>query len=160
MLLRFLCALAAIAIFFTIDLTGTQAADAIRLSSAKPALIHLEEDASSVIVGNPVHASVTLDNPRMLMINAGIPGMTNIVVLGRNGQVIFDRAVISGSGSDDMVRIQNACVNGGDGCVANKMYYCAAGERCHDVAIPQMAQGRQDASGQRSQNIPDAEVPE
>lgn len=161
MRLWFLCALVATAVLYMIDLNRVQAADAVHLSPAKPALIQLEEDASSVIVGNPAHAHVTLDNPRLMMINAGVPGMTNITVLGRNGQVIFDRPVISDAGNTDMIRIQNACVNGGDDCVTHKMYYCAEDERCHDVAVPQMVQGNASENRQGdAAGAANAEVPE
>lgn len=112
-------------------------AQAINVSPDGPTIVELPSDAGSVIVGNPVHASVILDNPRKLMINAGVPGMTSIVVLDQKGKVIFNRPVVSSAPTGKLIRVQNACINGGDGCAANKIYYCAEGERCHDVALPQ-----------------------
>jgi hypothetical protein len=114
--------------------SGVQAQ--VNVSPASPTLIDLADDAASVIVGNPAHASVILDNPRRMIVNAGMPGMTNIIVLNKAGKVIFNSPVISGAPTGDLIRIQNACINGGENCEANKIYYCAEGQRCHSVAMP------------------------
>ena len=112
-----------------------------------PTMIDLNEDATSVIVGNPNHAQVVLDNPRRLFINAGQPGMTRLTVLGQNGQVIFNRNIIVGGGSNQMIRIRNACINsGGAACQANRVYYCPEGRRCSDVSLPNAQAGTSTAS--------------
>ena len=118
-------------------MTAKAAEQALNVTSAGPVVVQLTEDAASVIVGNPVHASVVLDNPRMMMINAGMPGMTNVLVLGKSGQVIFNRMVVSNAPTEPFIRIQNACINGGVGCSSTALYYCAEGERCQNVGIQQ-----------------------
>lgn len=134
-----LIAVGLIVVMCALGLSVSAQAQAINVSPDGPTIVHLDEDAGSVIVGNPAHASVVLENPRMMMVMAGAPGMTNLLVLNKNGQVILNRPVISGNGEKGLIRIQNACVNGGDNCIENKMYYCAEGERCHVVAAPQVA---------------------
>lgn len=127
-------------------------AEPIRVSPAGPTIINLDEDAASVIVGNPVHATVVLDNPRTVMVNAGVSGMTNLIILGRDGKVILNRPVISGGATGEMIHVQNACINGGDGCVADKMFYCAEGERCYAVNVPQAQSTATQSAAQPSDN--------
>ncbi|PCI00050.1 MAG: hypothetical protein COB76_04345 [Alphaproteobacteria bacterium] len=130
-------------------------AQVIHVSPDGPTIVRLKDDAASVIVGNPAHASVVLDDSRTLLINAGISGMTSIVVLGKNGQVILNRPVVSNAPTGEMIRIQNACINGGDNCMAEKMYYCAEGARCHDVALPQAASDGASSSNSAEENLED-----
>ena len=135
MLYRFFTATFIVAFLGIIQLVSAQP---IHVSPDGPTIVRLSEDAASVIVGNPAHASVVLDNPQTLLINAGVPGMTSVVVLGKNGRVIMNKPIISNAPVGDLIRVQNACINGGEGCVANKIFYCAEGERCHDVIVPQL----------------------
>lgn len=127
----------------------TAQAETLRVSMSGPEMLTLDEDAASVIVGNPAHVTVALDNPRSLMIMPKAPGMTNVIVLGRNGNVLFNEAVIVGGPSQDYIRIQNACINGGDTCQQFQTYYCEEGERCQNVGVmtPASSGGSQGASG-------------
>ena len=88
-----------------------------------------------MIVGNPMHATVALDNPRLMIINAGVPGVTKLTVLGKNGRVIWSDRLIVNVGGGDYIRINNACINGGDECQSTKMLYCEDGEKCHSMMI-------------------------
>lgn len=111
-----------------------------------PAIVRLDADAASVIVGNPAHASVALDDSRTVMVNAGAPGMTRLVVIGKEGQVILDRRVIvdasgAGNGADEdgenngkFINVKNACINSDGVCQPNNVFYCVEGEKCHSVA--------------------------
>lgn len=108
---------------------------ALDVSPDGPRIVSLSEDAASVIVGNPAHASVVLDNPRLMIITAGIPGMTRLTVLGRNGKVIMSENIIVNGATSGMVRVRNACINGGEGCQPTKMYFCEEGDVCHNVIV-------------------------
>lgn len=100
-----------------------------------PQIINLSEDAGSVIVGNPAHATVAMDNPRMLIVNAGIPGMTSLTVLSRDGKVILSDKIIVNAAAPNYVRVRNACINGGEGCQPTRMFYCEAGTACQNVIV-------------------------
>lgn len=108
---------------------------ALDVSPDGPKMVQLSEDASSVIVGNPAHATVVIDNPRLLMITAGVPGMTKLIVLGKKGQVILDETVIVNGASRGFIRVKNACINGGEACQPTKMFYCDGGKPCHNVIV-------------------------
>tara|TARA_B100001750_G_C15520408_1_gene611073 strand:+ start:4361 stop:4837 length:477 start_codon:yes stop_codon:yes gene_type:complete len=129
--------------FFTLLLTfvifGSTMANALDVSPDGPLIINLREDAQSVIVGNPNHASVSLDNPRLLIVTAGIPGVTSLTVLGENGRVIMNDKIISGGSAQGYVRIQNACINAQGACQPVKMFYCEEGSACHNVVVAETA---------------------
>lgn len=50
----------------------------IRLTPNESHILHLNRNAASVIVANPVHAGVFLDTPRVLVIVPGTPGATSL----------------------------------------------------------------------------------
>jgi hypothetical protein len=119
--------------------SGLSNANEIAVDYDGPTIIDLNSDAATVIVGNPEHAQVMLDNPRRLLVNAGQPGMTRLMVLDKNGQVILNRNMVVGNGgghNGSMIRIRNACINGGEGCAENRVYYCAEGQRCNTMMMP------------------------
>lgn len=117
-------------------------ANAIDVSADGPKLVHLSHDASSVIVGNPAHATVSLDNPRLLIVNAGAPGVTKLTVIGKNGQVILDDYVRVNAPTGNMIRVKNACINGGDVCQQTKLYHCQNGQACNTVSVSEAPYGQ------------------
>jgi hypothetical protein len=110
-------------------------AQSLSISAERPLLINLPEDAASVIVGNPVHASVVLDNPRLMIVTAGLPGTTQLTVLGKRGHIIWNDRLTVNSGGGDNIRITNACINGDDQCQSTKMLSCEKGGKCHSFVI-------------------------
>lgn len=108
---------------------------ALEVSPDGPQIINLSEDAASVIVGNPAHATVAMDNPRMLIVNAGIPGMTSLTVLSREGKVILSDKIIVNGATENYVRVRNACINGSEGCQPTRMFYCEEGTACQNVIV-------------------------
>lgn len=137
-----------LSIFFVLAVCFSSFAVALEVSPDGPRIVALQEDAASVIVGNPAHATVVLDNPRLLIVTAGIPGMTRLTVLGRTGKVIMSENVISNGATAGMVRVRNACINGGEGCRPTRMFYCEQGEPCHNVMVNEPTQGGNGSSGQ------------
>ena len=126
-------------LLLTFVITGSTLAHALDVSPDGPLIINLREDAKSVIVGNPNHASVSLDNPRLLIINAGMPGVTSLTVLSADGRVILSDKIISGGAAQGYVRIQNACINSDGPCQPVRMFYCEEGSACHNVVVAEEA---------------------
>jgi len=105
----------------------------IRLSPDGPAVINLDRDAGTVIVGNPNHATAVMENPRMIMLMPGAPGATKIIALDREGKSILNRHVLVGSGKKDFMRINRVCALGGDGCMPQSVYYCP--DKCYETTV-------------------------
>ena len=68
------------------------AAEAIQVTADQSSLITLPALPSTVVVGNPSIADVTLDGQNLFVHPRG-PGLTNIVVLGPDGSTIADYRV-------------------------------------------------------------------
>lgn len=107
----------------------------VRLTPDKSELIRLETPAKSIIVGNPAHLSVLMENTRTLVLVPRDAGATSLMVLGENGRVIMQRHVIVASPKEKYVRVRRSCaaVPGGAACPETSVYYCPG--MCHPVAI-------------------------
>jgi hypothetical protein len=106
-----------------------KADDALRLTSNKDQIIRLDQDAASVIVNNPAHATVLLDSPRLLIIMPRTPGATSFKVLDDKGEIILQKDIIVTNAQPKYVRIRRMC-NGG-ACVPEAYFYCPDG--CYEV---------------------------
>ncbi len=107
--------------------------DVISISPDKPQVVHLDQNAASVIVGSPKYASVVLDNPSTLLIVPRAPGSTSLTVLNKKGEIIMERRLIIGATGDKYVRIRRACTPSMGGCEPSSTYYCPDG--CHEVGM-------------------------
>lgn len=104
----------------------------LRLSPDSATVLHLPEDAASVIVTNPAHASVVLDSPRVLIVMPRAPGATSFTVLSSGGKTILERqVVVASTAKPKYVRVRRSCTPGDAACVANAYYYCPDG--CYEV---------------------------
>ncbi len=103
----------------------------IRLTPDRTHLVRLQEDASSVIVTNPAHASVMLDSPRLLVVMPREPGATSFTVLNTKGDVILEQDVIVSAVQKRYVRVRRMCGNSDPTCTRNAYFYCPDG--CYEV---------------------------
>ena len=113
--------------------TGQETHPPVRLTPEKTEIIKLDEDANSIIIGNPAHLNVLLDNPRVLLLAARQPGATQLTVTNMAGKVIMQRHVIVSGPKEDYIRIRRSCINGRGGCQPTTVYYCP--DICHDVRL-------------------------
>lgn len=104
----------------------------IRLTPDKTHIVRLEQDASSVIVTNPKHASIVLDSPRLLVLMPHDPGATNFTVLNAKGEVIMEKSVIVSAVEQNYVRIRRICGRSDSSCVPVAYFYCP--DSCYEVA--------------------------
>ncbi len=107
----------------------------VRLTPDKSELIRLDQDAESVVVGNPEHLGVLMDNRRLLILVPRQPGATYLTVLDGKGNVIMQRHVLVAVSGTDYVRIRRSCSADAvsKGCQTTSVYYCPG--MCHDVGI-------------------------
>lgn len=114
--------------------------ETIRLTPDKTKIIHLDQDAASVVVTNPKNLSVLMDSPRLLIVMPRAPGTTSFTVLNNKGQTIAEKTVIvSGAATQPKyVRIRRVCGSAA-GCVPTDYYYCPDG--CYEVTPVQPDNG-------------------
>lgn len=105
----------------------------LRLSPDKTEMVTLDRDAQSIVIGNPDHASVLMENPRLLLVVPRQPGATHFSVLDKDGAVIMQRHVVVAAPREKYVRIRRSCANAsrGGNCEPVTVYYCP--DMCHEV---------------------------
>lgn len=123
-----------------VDLSEATTHPPLRLTMDQSEIIRLDENAGSVIIGNPLHVSVLADSARTLVAVPQAAGASHITVLGKDGNVIMRRNVIVGSPKEKYIRIRQSCFgefNEEAGCVPTQTYYCPA--MCHQILNPEEA---------------------
>lgn len=105
--------------------------DTLRLTTNKDRLIRLDQDASSVIVNNPLHAEVMLDSPRLLIVMPRQPGATSFSVLDADGHTILHKEIIVSNVQPNYVRIRRMCAGSDSSCTPSSYFYCPDG--CYEV---------------------------
>lgn len=104
----------------------------IRLTPDNTKVVRLDQDAVSVVVANPVHASVVLDSPRLLIVMPREPGTTSFTVLNEKGDTILERTVIvTSTAKKKYVRVRRSCDASDSTCVKDSYFFCPDG--CYEV---------------------------
>lgn len=107
----------------------------IRITADRPAIVQLDRNASSVIVGNPAHATAALDSATTLIINPVQPGATSLIVLDSEGQTILEKQLLINAPQASYMRINRICsASTRDTCRQTSVYYCQQG--CHEIVVP------------------------
>ena len=135
-------------------------APAVYLSMDKSELVQLDENAASIIVGNPVHANVLMDNPRLLVIVPRAPGATHFTVLNQMGDVIMQRHIIVASPKDNYVRVRKSTCGEDTECIKTESYYCEEGGMCHQIISAldeEAASGNNEETGNEQPQDPSLE---
>ena len=137
----------------------------IRLTPDKSELVKLNESATSIIIGNPLHINVIADSAKLLVIIPRSPGATHFTVLGKNGQILMQRHVIVASPKKDYLRIKRTCAGDADDCQDTSVFYCP--DMCHEIGLGNQEAASQDntstggsnaASSNNSVSSPDTET--
>lgn len=122
----------------TLAETSSNFNEAVRISPGKSEIIHLEQDAASIIVSNPAHAAIMLDSPRVLIVLPRAPGATSFTVLDSSGKTIMEKKVIVSNGREPYVRVRKICTGGDPACAPSSYYYCPDG--CYEVSTSAISQ--------------------
>ena len=70
-------------------------ADGLNLNWREARVVKLAKPATSVVVGDPTVADVTLDTPDTVIIFGKTPGETNILVLAGDQELLLDWPVVA-----------------------------------------------------------------
>jgi len=110
---------------------GARAEDRLDVTWRQAHIVRLPKPATSVIVGDPTVADVTLDDPSTMVVFGKAPGETNIVVLGNSQEEIFNSQLVVSPTNEGHVTVLNAAV----GPPIEVLYSCGGG-RCTRVLSP------------------------
>ncbi len=95
-------------------------------------IVRLSKPATSVIVGDPTVADVTLDDPTTLVVFGKAPGETNIMVIGNSQEMLMSKSLVVTPATARHVTVLNATA---DPAPSEVLYSCAD-QRCTRVLSP------------------------
>jgi Flp pilus assembly secretin CpaC len=107
-------------------------ADGLNLNWREARVVKLAKPATSVVVGDPTVADVTLDTPDTVIIFGKTPGETNILVLSGDQELLLDWPVIVSPVTARHVSVLNATA----GAAPSEVLYACGTERCARVLSP------------------------
>src|SRR4051812_30969052 len=107
-------------------------ADGLNLNWREARVVKLAKPATSVVVGDPTVADVTLDTPDTVIIFGKTPGETNLLVLSGTQELLLDWPIIVSPVSARHVSVLNAS---GEAAPTEVLYACGT-ERCARVLSP------------------------
>lgn len=111
--------------------TQTATHPVLYITQDKSEMIKLNQEAASVIVGNPTHISVLLDTPNTLVVVPRAAGASHFSVIGKDGSVVMERHVVVGAPKEQYVRIRRSCAGDSRNCQATSTYFCP--DSCYEV---------------------------
>lgn len=136
---------------------GEETHPPLRLTPDRTEMVHLDDAASNIIVGNPAHVNVMMSNSRTLLLAPRQPGATQLTVLNAQGKVVMQRHVIVSGPKENYVRIRRACLNGAANCQPTTVYYCP--DICHDVRMLAGQSGSQQSGSVPTGGMDDTAAP-
>lgn len=125
----------------------------------KSEIVHLDHDIGSIILGNPLPASVLMDTSKTLIVVPKTTGTTHVTVLGKDGLVLMDRHIIVDAPKPRYVRVRTTCIGKEKGCTPNRSFYCPEG-RCAEIVIPESTDSADSTTGDTEKAAMDAAVGE
>jgi len=116
-----------------VAMTGTAAmADGLNLNWREARVVKLAKPATSVVVGDPTVADVTLDQPDTVIIFGKTPGETNILVLAGDQELLLDWPVVVSPVTARHVSVMNATSEN----APSEVLYACGSQRCTRVLSP------------------------
>jgi Flp pilus assembly secretin CpaC len=107
-------------------------ADGLNVNWREARVVKLAKPATSVVVGDPTVADVTLDSPTTVVVFGKTPGETNLLVLSNDQELLLDWPVVVSPVTDRHVTVLNAS---SDEAPTEVLYACGT-ERCARVLSP------------------------
>lgn len=107
-------------------------ADGLDVNWREAKVVRLAKPATSVIIGDPTVADVTLDDPTTMVVFGKTPGETNIIVLSGSQELLANWALVVTPATERHVTVLNAQ---GEKAPIEVLYSCGP-ERCVRVLSP------------------------
>jgi len=102
---RLLIGLALAALIWPLAVSGEPATSAIAVNVDQAKLVKLPSRVSTIVVGNPLIADVTLQSGGIVVVTGKGYGATNFLALDRTGEVLVDRQIQVEGPSEELVTV-------------------------------------------------------
>lgn len=124
---------------------------AVYVDQAK--LVKLPAKASTIVVGNPLIADVTLQSGGIVVVTGKGYGATNFIAMDRNGEVLVDRQIMVEGPTDQLVTIYRGVERESYSCmpICQRRITLGDGNNHFRTAIDQAGSLSSQASGAAAQ---------
>lgn len=103
----------------SITLTQTSSLDAVNVRIDQVTLVKLKNQIADILVGNPAIADITIQSRSSFVITGKSYGRTNIIILDKAGEAIFNRTIAVDDSSQNVVRLQKGTARVSYTCAPN-----------------------------------------
>jgi hypothetical protein len=110
---------------------GARAEDRLDVVWRQATIVRLSKPATSVVIGDPTVADVTLDDPTTVIVFGKAPGETNLIVLNDTRELVYNESVVVSPSNEGHVTILDASAG-----PAKEILYSCGPERCTRVLSP------------------------
>ncbi len=100
--------IAAMTSVFVAPALSAELSGGVSVTIDRAKVFNIEDEAATVIVGNPAIADVTVYDSKTLVITGKSSGSTNLVVLDGNGKVVVDESIYVEAANDALVTVHRA----------------------------------------------------
>ena len=107
-------------------------ADGLDVNWREARVVKLAKPATSVVVGDPTVADVTLDDPTTVIVFGKSPGETNLIVLSASQELLLDWPLVVNPVNDRHVTVLNASSQ----TAPTEVLYSCGNQRCVRVLSP------------------------
>lgn len=121
-------------------------ADGLNVNWREARVVKLAKPATSVVIGDPTVADVSLETPQTVVVFGKTPGETNLLVLSGDQELLLDWPVVVTPVTERHVTVLNA---GADPAPAEVLYACGT-DRCTRTLSPTDVRFRASASSTTS----------
>jgi Flp pilus assembly secretin CpaC len=99
------CSLAIAALLWPSVVLADPAVNSISVNVDQAKLVKLPDRVSTIVVGNPMIADVTLQNGGIIVVTGKGYGATNFIAMDRAGQILDDRQIQVAGPTDQLVTV-------------------------------------------------------
>lgn len=104
-LVSLLSSLAVAAVLLPANASADPSPDAIAVNVDQAKLVKLPARVSTIVVGNPLIADVSLQNGGIVVVTGKGYGATNFIAMDRSGEVLVDRVIQVEGPSDRLITV-------------------------------------------------------
>ena len=104
-ILSLFCSLAIAAVLLPAAALAESSPDAVAVNVDQARLVKLPANVSTIVVGNPLIADVSLQNGGIVVVTGKGYGATNFIAMDRSGDVLVDRVIQVEGPSDRLITV-------------------------------------------------------
>ena len=92
-------------VLFSVSIQAAHAEEYIKLETSQARILRLARPADTVVIGNPAIADAVVQDSQTIVLTGKDFGVTNIVVMDKQGEPIIDRELVVSNNARGTMRV-------------------------------------------------------